>query len=232
MDEIARTSKALTFLVGVNVGIARVGPTNTRSNMSWMRRITQKYPVTLNSLIGSFLFTVSDTLAQKLEQERVPVDHDDVEGNREMTAHLSACPASPFALDVHRSLNAGILGIIFGGIVYPTAYRVLDRIWSGTNLGTVIQKSLVEIATVGIFVNSTSIASRGLLAGHPVLDVKNHVAAEILPVTLNDINVWLPYNILAFSLVPIHIRPACTSLMEAGWQTYISWRSHDYSSVR
>jgi hypothetical protein len=52
---------------------------------------------------------------------------------------------------------------------------------------------------------------------------------EMPTVTLNDFRGWFPYNVVAF-IIPGHIRPATTSFMEAGWQTYISLCSHGYHS--
>jgi hypothetical protein len=102
----------------------------------------------------------------------------------------------------------------FGGLVYPTAYATLDLIWVGTKFSTVLKKSLVEIATVGIFVNSISMTSRGLLRGDKDhKEVVQHVANELPTVTRNDCLVWLPYIMLAFSVV---LRPTMTtSVMEA-----------------
>jgi hypothetical protein len=58
--------------------------------------------------------------------------------------------------------------------------------------------------------------------------VVRHVVQEMPIVTQNDVRVWFPYNLVAFSLIPVAIRPATTSFMEAGWQTYISLCSHSY----
>ena len=121
-----------------------------------------------------------------------------------------------------------MLSIGTGGWVYPTAYARLDALWKGTHFTAVLQKSVVEIATVGIFVNSVSMTSRGLLVGRDVKEVASHVVEEMPVVTLNDARVWLPYNMIAFSVIPVAIRPTTTLLMEAGWQTYISLMSNNY----
>ena len=95
-------------------------------------------------------------------------------------------------------------------------------------LFSVVQKSVVDIATVAVFVNSVSMSARGLLAGRSRGDVAAHVSREMPGVTLNDARVWLPYNLVAFAFIPQFIRPSTTALMEASWQTYISLRSHAY----
>jgi len=41
-------------------------------------------------------------------------------------------------------------------------------------------------------------------------------------VTKNDFVVWMPYNLLAFSIIPAVLRPTTTAAMEASWQTYIT----------
>ena len=131
-------------------------------------------------------------------------------------------------LDSRRLLSAGAIGVFFGGFVYPIAYAKLDALWKGVTIITTLKKSLLEIATVGIFVNSISISTRGLLVGKDTDKVVEHTMQEMPGVTINDARVWLPYNIVAFSVIPIYIRPATTSLMEACWQTYISLCSHNY----
>ena len=100
--------------------------------------------------------------------------------------------------------------------------------WKGTHFSAVLQKSVVEIATVGIFVNSVSMTSRGLLVGRSPPEVAGHVVQEMPEVTINDARVWLPYTIIAFGIIPVAIRPTTTLLMEAGWQTYISLMSNNY----
>jgi hypothetical protein len=114
--------------------------------------------------------------------------------------------------------------------VYPAAYKRLDRMWPGTTMRQIMIKSLVEIATVGIFVNSISISARGMLVGKSFLDVRAHVTEEMPLVTMNDVRVWLPYNLLAFGFIPAIIRPTTTAMMEASWQSYISIRSHNYQA--
>lgn len=164
-------------------------------------------PDLLNSLTGCLLFAGSDGFAQVLEGKGK-------EGGEEFSHH--------------RFLTSGVLGVFFGGYVYPRAYARLDHIWPGSSWRQVIKKSLVEIATVGIFVNSISIAARGMLVGRSTQDVLPHVADEMPHVTINDFRVWFPYNLVAFGFIPPLIRPSTTALMEASWQTYISIRSHAY----
>jgi len=173
--------------------------------------LLRSHPVALNTFTGATLCASSDLFAQRIEHTRCG----NVEGS--------------YCLDYRRFLSSGIIGGAFGGFVYPMAYARLDLIWPGVNFASVLQKSMVEIATVGLFVNSISMSSRGLLAGRTREDVASHIVREMPMITLNDVRVWLPYNILAFTFIPAFIRPSSTALMEASWQTYISLRAHNYA---
>jgi protein Mpv17 len=170
------------------------------------RSFIQRNPILFNGVTGGTLCALSDVGAQRLERT------DET--------------AKPF--HIRRVVSAAILGFVFGGFVYPVAYNILDSRFHAKNLQTLFTKSLIEIATVGITVNTISMTCRGLLVGQDTQAVVKHVVKEIPKVTLNDVKVWLPYNLLAFSVIPPMIRPTTTAMMEASWQTYISLRSNDY----
>ena len=150
---------------------------------------------------------------------------------------VEARPATPqdtttgavASLDHWRCAGAVVLGIVLGGGVYPAAYRQLDRWLPGRSWRTVVVKSAVEIATVGMAVNTASLVGRALWQGtHTQQQVAHHVVTEIPRVTVMDAHVWFPYNVVAFGFIPLHMRPLTTAGMEAAWQTYISLRAHDY----
>jgi hypothetical protein len=172
-----------------------------------VKRLIQLNPTLFNSAAGGTLCAISDAGAQQIEGR---------DGSR--------------SFNFRRVLAAGLLGTFIGGFVYPNAYNLLDARWKGKNLQTLLTKSVVEIATVGVFVNTISMTSRGLLAGREGKEVVKHVSREIPKVMMNDVRVWLPYNLIAFSVIPAVFRPTTTAVMEASWQTYISLRSNDYEN--
>lgn len=182
----------------------------------------KRRPVVVNSFTGGSLCAASDGLAQYLEEQRLVMngDDNDARNNEER-------PTTP-ASRSRRLLSAALIGAWFGGFVYPRSYTILDSLWKGTHLSAVLQKSLVEIATVGIFVNTVSMSCRGFLVGRDPEQVGGHVVKEMPAVTLNDARVWMPYNMLAFSVIPPVLRPTTTLMMEATWQTYISLVSNNY----
>lgn len=179
----------------------------------------KRRPVLVNSLTGASLCAASDALAQYLEEQQKNDQQQKQQHHHHHHQH------QPITLEsrTRRILSAAAIGMLFGGLVYPTAYAKLDSLWKGTHLTAVLQKSIVEIATVGILVNSISLSCRGLLGGGRDFDpVLRHVLHELPTVTVNDARVWLPYNMLAFSVIPVVLRPTTTLVMEAAWQTYIS----------
>ena len=171
----------------------------------------QTRPLLMNAATGATLCAGSDCIAQRIEQSRGGSGSDS--GN---------------ALDWLRLLSSGLIGGGLRGMFYPFAYGRLDALLPGKALVAVIQKSLLELVTVGLFVNYVSIYTRGLFAGRQLKEVANHVWDVLPSVTLNDCRVWLPYNLLMFALIPTFIRPTTTALVGAGWNTYISLKSHDY----
>lgn len=176
------------------------------------------------------LFVGADTAAQYMERQRPHLQH----GSRTQQQHRDDDDDdnNNFVLDTWRSLGATGLGMVLGGGVYPTAYAQLDRLLPGRSWRVILLKSAVEILTVGIAVNTTSLLGRAAWQGtHTWEAVAGHVRNEIPRVTIADAHVWFPYNVLAFGRIPIHVRPLTTACMEAGWQTYISWRAHDYDEV-
>jgi hypothetical protein len=192
-------------------------------------------PFALNTTMGCVLCAGSDAIAQQIEQKPNDVvllkssnEQEDADATVEAEYMSNSDLTHDNAFDYQRFISAGLIGALVSGFVYPYAYARLDIMLPGVSVRSVVTKALVEIATVGIFVNSVSMGSRGLLMGHQGNDVASHVAREMPTVTLNDFRVWFPYNLVAFSLIPVHIRPATTSFMEAGWQTYISLCSHGY----
>lgn len=121
---------------------------------------------------------------------------------------------------------------------------MLDSFWPLTTAWQhVVTKSVVEICTVDIFMSSTSLAARDMLAGDGgTLDanatergrfspstfsntvaaaaftlfchkISPHVVHEMTRVTWNDARLWFPYNVVAYTMIPPHVRPANTTLV-------------------
>ena len=211
-------------------------PSSTQSVMPFQQILSnvkvqlQRKPLLIHGIIGSILFGGSDVFAQKIElaQQEQALRRKLQRSKTDDENVLSLIKWSIDDIDTRRFLTAATIGALFGGFVYPNAYKQLDKLWKDSDLSSIVKKSIVEIFTVGIFANSVSMGARGLLVGHEPNHVVSHVMKEMPHVTFNDFKVWFPYNMLLFSAIPVYVRPATTSLMEALWQTYISLRSNDY----
>lgn len=140
-------------------------------------------PTLFNGLTGGSLFAGSDAIAQEMEQTGLASTHENVD-----------------SFNSHRFISTVAIGAVIGGFVYPSAYKRLDRLWPGTDWSTVLKKSLVEIFTVGIFVNSISIISRGLMVGRESSHVAMHALDELPDVTKNDFAFGFRTTLLPFQL--------------------------------
>jgi len=92
----------------------------------------------------------------------------------------------------------------------------LDKLWIGKDFVSVAKKSIVEIFTVGIFVNSVSIGARGVMVGHDTKKVISHVKEEMPAVTLNDARIWGPYNMIDSLWLHSFIHPSSYYLFYGG----------------
>lgn len=164
----------------------------------------QRNPVVFNAATSLALYGGADLLAQQIERKS--------------------------KWDMKRLVVASLIGMIFGGFIYPSAYNLLDATWVGKDFGSILTKSVVDCATVGFLGNLVTMTCHGLSSGQEKMAVLQHVIHEMPSVTLHDAYLWLPYNTLAFSVIPPLIRPATTSLLAASWQTYVSMRSNDYEA--
>ena len=83
------------------------------------------------------------------------------------------------------------------------------------------------MALLGVFGNALSLGVRGGLAGCDAAESAARVVGAMPGVLLNELRVWLPYNLLLFSLVPPAIRPTSTAVLGLCWQAYLSYVAHD-----
>ncbi|KAL1525378.1 hypothetical protein AB1Y20_020238 [Prymnesium parvum] len=175
--------------------------------MRWYSSLLRSWPVSTNAVQGAVLCAVGDIGAQILERRDAP----DVE---------------PSTLGVRRCASAAAIGTAFGAFIYPTAYRILDARWPTTSIRTVLMKSVAEVATLGTVGNAFSIGGRVVLEGDGPSAACEQISREMMFVLKNELRLWLPWNVFLFALVPAHLRPGSTMLVEAGWTTYISWVAH------
>lgn len=180
-----------------------------------------------NAGIAALLFVGADAVAQYVEEKtrndpasivstrirrRSSIESDQNGGDYQrrdllITQHDATLPnQAEWKLDAWRCVGATLLGIALGGAVYPAAYAQLDRWMPGRSWRTILIKSALEIASVGVAVNSASLVGRASWQGtHSWQAVATHLVHEIPHVTFMDAHVWFPYNVVAFGVIPIQI---------------------------
>ena len=117
------------------------------------------------------------------------------------------------------------VGGFFSGLVYPAVYGALDKLWPGTTFRAVATKSVAELIPMGIGANALSIGWRAAVGGSSPSEVSARLQRLMPGVLLNEVRVWLPYNLLAFRFIPINIRPTSTAVVMLGWNVYLSHTS-------
>ena len=82
--------------------------------------------------------------------------------------------------------------------MYPAVYGALDKLWPGTTFRAVATKSVAELVPMGIGANALSIGWRASVGGSSPSEVRARLQRLMPGVLLNEVRVWLPYNLLAF----------------------------------
>ena len=115
------------------------------------------------------------------------------------------------------ALFSGFYAIVaaMNGLFVPFWYAKLETTFIGTGAKAVMCKSLSDIVVQGGIGNAISIFARGA----PMSEVLREMP-EVLCV---DVLYWLPYNLVAFSRIPLHMRPTGTAIMTLGFNTYLSY---------
>ena len=158
-------------------------------------RLLHERPLAVNTLTGYALGGAGDVLAQQIEGS-------------------SAAAGSGGGVDWWHCFTAGCAGAGMSGILVPAWYRWLERKIPGNAASAVARKSVADIAVAGAIGNALALFARGAPAAE--------VWRSMPSVMLMDCTVWLPYNLLAFRQIPLHVRPTTTTLMTFGWNTYLS----------
>mmetsp|Transcript_5985 Transcript_5985/g.19964 ORF Transcript_5985/g.19964 Transcript_5985/m.19964 type:complete len:198 (-) Transcript_5985:43-636(-) len=191
----------------------------------WLDRSLRRRPQLLHGFIGGTLGACGDAIAQTIERRRPGT------AGAATAGEATAQPALELSsMDVRRAAGAAALGAFFSGLVYPRVYAVLDARWPGTTARAVCSKTAADIALLGTVGNSFSIGCRLRIGGEQLPEVLVALRDTMPAVLLNELRVWLPYNLLAFRLVPTPVRPATTSLVTLCWQVYISWTAHHHQA--
>ena len=168
--------------------------------------------------------SIGDVLAQALEQ--------------------SQTNATNLLLDWGRTLRTGMLGIVIGGLGDAMWLRCLeepglfDPILCAFNrmsadgghvdadLLVVVLKASLDAFIWAPVANALYLVLTPLSEGMSLGSVYESLSNNFLPVMQSELSVALPYNLVAFALIPAFMRPFATGLFSMFFSTYLSYVSH------
>ena len=117
-------------------------------------------------------------------------------------------------VDTVACARAAATGAAMTGVVTPLWYGWLDAAVPGTSARAVPIKSVADIIVQGGIGNAVAINMRGAPFGEVM-----RMMPEVLAV---DCAIMLPYNLFAFSKLPLHVRPTATAFMTFLLNVYLS----------
>lgn len=173
-----------------------------KASLSRYSAFASARPVTSNVIQGGVLFTGGDLIAQALQPELDP---------SKRTA-LAKCT---------RALNSGVFGAAYVGGVVCNWYRLMDRVVK-PHLGKVAGNCLA----LGIGGNAANMYTRRVARTGCPDEAWSFTGQNIGQVVKHDFQVWPAFDIILFSCVPQHLRPAAASAASMVWNTYISMKSN------
>ena len=60
--------------------------------------------------------------------------------------------------------------------------------------------------------------------------VGNKLKTDLLTIIKSNWAVWVPFQFLNFRFVPVHLQVLASNVVALGWNTYMSWASHNNAS--
>eukprot|EP00756_Hemistasia_phaeocysticola_P062277 Hpha_TRINITY_DN5707_c0_g1::TRINITY_DN5707_c0_g1_i2::g.147678::m.147678/K13348/MPV17; protein Mpv17 len=171
---------------------------------SLLRRWNQflhSHPLKANALQGSLLFGAGDIVAQRC-----------IESNPDFCWR--------------RFANATGIGLLYSGLLYPSFYGALERRLPARSLRNLSLKITADLITFGVIGNTTNIYARLRLDGEGHEAAVRYLVEHMHEVIAAECAVWPLYNVLCFTVVPLHLRPTTTSVLSLCWHTYMSRAAH------
>ena len=70
--------------------------------------------------------------------------------------------------------------------------------------------------------------STHLMQGTPLSKAWEYLKADLPSTYITDVVVWTPIQLLNFRFIPVHFQPQIVSVVNIGWNAYLSWVQHDH----
>jgi len=181
--------------------------------------------------IQSFsLMAVGDVVAQTVEMRASRESASDpvrcVDSKCYLVEESDHCPV---AYDPVRTLRLACLGGLINGLGASTWLRALEHALPGgahPTMGVVSEKAALDACLWAPVSNAGYLLLAPLLEGKPLEDAAPVAKDKFASVMRVEWLTFLPYNLIAFSVIPPMARPVGTGLMAMGFGVYMSFVTH------
>lgn len=179
-------------------------------------------PRLANACTGFATFSVGDVIAQRLEQERTaPSTTDGVD-----------------TINVARSLQVGMLGVVMNGFFLYNWFYLLDKVVgaSMTSTSSVLLKMLADQVFYAPFAIISFFSFAALRTSSNLNDIyeafTRRMENSFFSTYLADCRLWPLANYINFRWVPRIYRPSFSAVVQLLWQTYMSFITDVNNSPR
>jgi Ca2+-binding EF-hand superfamily protein len=208
-------------------------------------RMMARNPLLTCALTGSLLWSTGDVVAQLMESRHTGGGNNPGHGHGSFPVDDFTAPSSlegsalevrvvtaetQLSLDLRRVGGTAVHGALVGGCGTFLWYNLLDRVVRNTlrlapgSFAFILAKLGLEIAVwhpTSLFAYWTIV---GTAQGHEPSKIAKELHASFLSTLIGDAALWLPIDILCFSIVPVSMQTLfanCGSLIESVALSYV-----------
>ncbi len=95
--------------------------------------------------------------------------------------------------------------------------------------GAIARMAADQFVFAPVFVGSI-VAAIMALEGHAA-EVPDKLRNDLFTIIKSNWAVWVPFQFLNFRFVPVHLQVLASNVVALGWNTYMSWASHNSASA-
>lgn len=131
-----------------------------------------------------------------------------------------------FTIDVKRLSIFTFLGLVMIGPALHVWYGSLSSLVSLTGTsGAIARMAMDQLLFAPVFVGSI-VAAITALEGHADA-VPDKIRNDLFTIIKSNWAVWVPFQFLNFRFVPVNLQVLASNVVALGWNTYMSWASHN-----
>lgn len=131
------------------------------------------------------------------------------------------------SIDWHRFGTLCSYGLLVTGGVNHFYYKGLDNVFGAQlNLKTAVKKLVIDQCLLAPLEIAFFMSYCGVFNGSSG-SLTEKLKTDLKPVVINNYIVWIPAQILNFTYIPEKLRVLYTCIICMGWNSYMSWASHN-----